>query len=164
MHFVIFFFIIDFASFDGPELIELGKISCLSSPTSIIGCNVSSDSSCSSLASPCSTLLNATFPPFGSHESSLSLATSSSTAFHLFSPTLVLPQPSGLSPRPLQPIIETIDDLALEQISEQIWTDAISQYLRQLEEEEEEEEDDDEEENNEDCERQPQRSLKRKHE
>lgn len=163
MHFVIFFFIIDFATFDEPELIESGKISCLSSPTSIIGCNVSSDSSCSSLASSCSTLINATFPPFGSHESSLSLATSSSTAFHLFSPTLVLPQPSGLSPRPPQPIIETIDDLALEQISEEIWTDAISQYLRQLEDEEEKE-DGDEEENNEDCERHPQRSLKRKHE
>jgi hypothetical protein len=47
------------------------------------------------------------------------------------------------------------DDFGL--IIEKIWTDAIFQYLRQLEEEEDEK-------HNENCEMHFQRSLKRKHE
>lgn len=154
------FFTEDFANIDEPELVNVSKISCSSPPTSIIDFNVFSDSSCSSSTSSDSALINATFPPISPHKSSLSLANSSISTFHSFPPTLVLPEPPGLSPPPiLSTTIDTDDDAILERIAEEIHNDAIAQYLRQLEEEEEEDE-----KHNEDYEMHPQRSLKRKHE
>jgi hypothetical protein len=154
--FCFLYFTADFANIDEPDLVELTKIPHLSSPTSIIDFNVFSDSSRSSSTS--STLINAAFPPISPHESSLSLAISSTSAFHSFSPTLVLPQPPGLSPPPALPItIDAADDAILQRISEEIHNDFISQYLRELEDEEYEK-------HNKDCEIHPQRSLKRKYE
>jgi hypothetical protein len=153
------YFTEDFGNIDEPELVNLLKISCFISSTSVIDFNVFSDSSCSSSTSSCSTLINVSFRPISPIESSLSLATSSTSAFHSFSPTLILSQAPGLSPPPppLPTIIETIDDPVLERINEEIWADAISQYLPQLEEEEDEK-------HNEDSEIHLHRSLKRKHE
>ena len=157
--FYFLYFTADFANIDEPELMELTKISHLSSPTFIIDFNVFSDSSRSSSTS--STLINAAFPPISPHDLSLSLAISSTSTFQSFSPTLVLPQPAGLSLPPVLPTtIDIVDDAILERISEEIQIDAISQYFRQLEEEEEE----DDEKHNEDCKVQPQRSLKGKRE
>jgi hypothetical protein len=144
-------FTADFANIDEPELIELTKIPHFSSPTSTINFDAFSDSSRSSSTS--STLINAAFPPISPHESSLSLAIPSTSAFHSFSLTLVLPQPLGLSPPPVLPItIDTADDAILKRISEEIHNDFISQYLSEIEDEEYEK-------HNEDCEIHPHRSL-----